>query len=475
MLERLLPRRRRGIAAATVALLACAGLTLSTAGPAEAAPLIGRPFLSVLLCQDPSTPTLPRTPDQVRSLLLGPTSPNVEQWFAATSQRHATLAGVTVSRWYTLPAEPSGAGDPNATLRTVCLQTAQRSGYIPPVGGQVLVATNRPVCHSYYCFAPAVFAGDGVQAWAEAILRTYGMDQAGSTDTPTATLAPKAIFTRRDDEWSALGLNGRTLGPSGSHLVPTGLEPGERGLNAYELDRLSWLDDRVAVTAGADGRTYTRFTLAPLDQKPGLTFTGVQLIRVPYRETKTCSGLSCTVDPNRAYDPRFYFTVEFRAPYGDPGATNARILIHDVRAGTPSLLRDWTLPVTTVNGVQTDTGQAPVSSLRANGVTITWLGRVGNQMIVDVVTPVTGANPDPKACAAGYVWRGIDHYDHVCVTPARKAAVDSETLWGFLCVPGITVARQALPTDQACVTPTARAESAADNRDAPNHLADPNA
>jgi len=287
------------------------------------------------------------------------------------------------------------------------------------------------------------------------------MHYADSWDTRTSTLAETSAWTIVDDEWSALGVPNRTIQPAGSHLVPTGLEPGERGLNGYELDRLSWLDDRVAVTAGSDGRTYSRYTLAPLDQKPGLAFTGVQLIRVPYR----------------ADDPRYYFTVEFRAPYGDPGATNARILIHDVRPsgglGAPYLLRDWTLPVTTVNGVPTDTGRAPLSSLRFNGVTITSLGLAGNQMLVDVVTPVTGLTANPNTCAAGYVWREIDHYDHVCVTPARKAAVDSETLWGFLCIPGITVAREAFPTDTACVSTTSRAQAAADNVAAASHIADP--
>ncbi len=83
------------------------------------------------------------------------------------------------------------------------------------------------------------------------------------------------------------------------------------------------------------------------------------------------------------------------------------------------------------------------------------------------------------ACLPGFVWRGANAQDHVCVTPqARQQAADENAAAGVHqaasagsgpapCAPGY-VWRMANGQDHTCVTPRARAVIAADNAAAPS-------
>src|ERR1700709_887290 len=80
----------------------------------------------------------------------------------------------------------------------------------------------------------------------------------------------------------------------------------------------------------------------------------------------------------------------------------------------------------------------------------------------------------PDTCISGYVWRGANPNDHVCVTPAVRdataydnsqaaARVDPNGAYGpNTCISGY-VWREAFANDLVCVTPATRSQAAADN------------
>jgi hypothetical protein len=90
---------------------------------------------------------------------------------------------------------------------------------------------------------------------------------------------------------------------------------------------------------------------------------------------------------------------------------------------------------------------------------------------------------DKDTCIQGYVWRGANPNDHVCVTPQIRAQTALDNSQATLrrdpggghygpdsCVQGY-VWREAFPGDHVCVTPATRAQAASDNREAPGRLA----
>ena len=86
----------------------------------------------------------------------------------------------------------------------------------------------------------------------------------------------------------------------------------------------------------------------------------------------------------------------------------------------------------------------------------------------------------PDTCKPGFVWRDAIPGDHVCVTPARRAAAASENAIAGSrvdptgaygpnsCKPGF-VWREAYAGDVVCVTPARRTEVHQENLDGPSH------
>jgi hypothetical protein len=81
-------------------------------------------------------------------------------------------------------------------------------------------------------------------------------------------------------------------------------------------------------------------------------------------------------------------------------------------------------------------------------------------------------------CLTGYVWRGADPTDHVCVTPEQRRRTAEQNAAGpsrigqdGMCMQGF-VWREADPTDHVCVSPTgpgSRKAAANENAEGPSH------
>lgn len=95
---------------------------------------------------------------------------------------------------------------------------------------------------------------------------------------------------------------------------------------------------------------------------------------------------------------------------------------------------------------------------------------------------VLGGAYGPDTCQTGYVWRGANDSDHVCVSPATRdqTAADNSLAASRVdpaggpygpdtCLQGY-VWREAFPGDHVCVTPETRAQAQADNADAGNRV-----
>ncbi|GAA4908289.1 RICIN domain-containing protein [Streptomyces coeruleoprunus] len=89
-------------------------------------------------------------------------------------------------------------------------------------------------------------------------------------------------------------------------------------------------------------------------------------------------------------------------------------------------------------------------------------------------TPASAAAPSgPDDCRPGYVWRGTDQEDHVCVLPPEQWATraqnslhrDRSDAFGQ-CLAGF-VKRRAVPRDHVCVTEAERAAARRQNERAP--------
>uniref|UniRef100_A0A914X7S6 Uncharacterized protein n=2 Tax=Plectus sambesii TaxID=2011161 RepID=A0A914X7S6_9BILA len=82
-----------------------------------------------------------------------------------------------------------------------------------------------------------------------------------------------------------------------------------------------------------------------------------------------------------------------------------------------------------------------------------------------------------NSCNDGYVWRGLDQYDYVCVTKPRRIEAARESGWDGLqrddtttqCTPNF-LERQAFHGDKMCVTPEERARILAENAEAKNRI-----
>ncbi|KAH0545391.1 hypothetical protein FGG08_000532 [Glutinoglossum americanum] len=98
--------------------------------------------------------------------------------------------------------------------------------------------------------------------------------------------------------------------------------------------------------------------------------------------------------------------------------------------------------------------------------------------VIHLVAPLTVAGSGdfgPDTCLEGWVWREAVAGDHVCVTPAIRAAAATDNSRAAsrrnpsggpfgpdTCLQGY-VWREATPTDHVCVTPATRTQTANDN------------
>ncbi|MBW4717165.1 hypothetical protein [Saccharothrix obliqua] len=420
-------------------LLAAAVLSVAIAGvvvvaPAQAVPVRGHTGWSVLLCKFADRAAEPRAPQFFREFLTrdGTGLGGLADYFTDQSGGRITLSGSVVRGWYTMPytLAQEQAKDRWTKIQD-CVGTAAANGYQVPAGHRIIAILND--------FADSGAAGDRVVldpgAWnvgfaAHEMLHGYGLGHSFSDD-PTYRNVDWAQIGEYDDPWdemSAMNIHAFGTARFGTSAV---------GLNGYFRDKLGWLPRSRVRTLGSDGIGTRTVTLAPLEL-PGNA--GPQLLRIPF-------------DPA---DPFRYYTVEYRAKTGwSAGIPANTVLIHEVRNGTPYLLR-------TRGGTRN-----PVQSLYANGVSVQINWQDANNASVSVSSEIT------ERCLQGYVWREARPSDRVCVVPAVRqqawadnAVAASRWVNGpygpHTCVSGY-VWREAFPGDDVCVLPANRSQAWADN------------
>jgi hypothetical protein len=427
---------RRLLTAAVVLACAAAGTVLATAGPAAATPIRNSTPWSILLCKFSDRPAEPQSPTWYSYFLTdaGLSAAGVADYLADQSGGRVSLAGSVVRGWYTMPYTVAQESDPSVSRWTHiqhCVDTAAANGYTVPAGHRIAAIINDNIDAG--AIGDRVILSPG--AWnvgfaAHDMLLSYGLDPSFSNDT-TYQNAPWSQPGEYDDPWDEMSAMNIYSFPTGGDFGTSAV-----GLNAYHRDELGWLPKNRVFTMAADGVGSRAFSLAPLEVP---TASGPQLVRIPF-------------DP---FDSFHYYTVEFRRKVGwSVGIPGDTVLIHEVRNGTPYLMR---------NGPR----GAPIQSLNTNGVQISVNGIAGNAASVTVTTDIV------DRCLPGYKWRIARPSDLVCVTPttfeqvaADNAAAASHWVNGpygpHTCISGY-VWRNAYNGDDVCVIPSQRDQATADN------------
>ncbi|GGQ71806.1 metallopeptidase domain-containing protein [Couchioplanes azureus] len=421
------------VASVAATALAAVGVTLTVASaPAAATPVRNNTPWSVLLCKSSDRPAEPKPPSFFANFLTqaGAGTGGAADYFADQSGGRVSLAGSVVRGWFTerFTFEENKNTDRGTRIQR-CVDAAAAGGYTVPASHRVVAILNDGT--------DSGAAGGRVlldqNAWnlgfaAHEMLHGYNLGHSFSNDT-TYQNAPWSQPGEYDDPWdemSAMHIYG-TAGTYGTNPV---------GLNAYHRDELGWLAKNRVLTMGADGVGTRTVTLAPLERPQA---AGPLLVRIPYNPGDLFAG----------------YTVEFRRKTGwSAGIPGDTVLIHEVRNGTPYLLR-------------TGPGGTPVQSLDANGVRIRIDGVAGDAATVTISTDIV------NRCLQGYVWREARPGDQVCVTGATRAQVAADNAaapsrWvngpfgPHTCIQGY-VWREAFAGDDVCVTGAQRTQAAADN------------
>jgi hypothetical protein len=257
-----------------------------------------------------------------------------------------------------------------------------------------------------------------------------------------------------DDEWDVMG-NFRLADHKHLFLgahVASAVMDGPPGMNAHHLDELGWIPMSRILTVGADGQSSATVTLAALNHPET---EGYLLVRVPF-------------DPRDLFR---YYTVEFRRADGwDRGISKDVVLIHEIKTiGNDQY-------VTFLQRAPAEGN--PDQSLNRNGVTISVQGLSqgpsGNQATVTVSTSIVAS------CLDGYVPRQARPSDNVCVTPmTRTQTAADNAAAGSTHIPGSNSCK-CLPTapgkpcfqlyprgaftgDYVCVSKATRDQAAKDN------------
>lgn len=424
--------RRAGRVLAAALTLAVAGSAMAlTATTAGAVPVEGHTGWSVVMCKYADQTQEPQAAPFFRDFLtdVGRGKGGVADYLADQSRGRIDLRNSTVAGWYTMSQTVAVAGTESRWQKIQdCLGAASRGGYTVPAGFRVVAIVNSCIdsgsAGGQVLLDPCAW---NVRFAAHEMLHGYGLGHSYSDDL-TYQNAPWSAPGEYDDPWDEMSAQHSyafTTARFGASAV---------SLNGYFRDKLGWLDRSQVKTFGADGIGTRTMTLRPLEQ-PALG--GTQLIRVPF-------------DPGDLFH---YYTVELRQKTGwSAGIPNDIVLIHEVRGGTPYLMRSKT------------GAHDPIQTLNANGVSI----QVGTVSSTSATVTITSNIID--RCVQGYVWREARPSDHVCVTGAVRsqtwadnAAAPSRWVVGpygpHTCISGY-VWREAFAGDDVCVTGAQRTEAA---------------
>ena len=317
-----LGRRRTVRAGALAAAAALAVSTAAVAPSADAVPARGNSGWSVLLCRFSDVPAQPQTPAYFGRMFgaAGAGQEGLYDYFRNQSYGKLRIAA-TVRGWYRMPFSVAQEAPKSRGQRIQdCVDTAAANGYTVPAGNRTAVITNAQ--QDSGSAGGRVLLDPG--AWnirfaAHEMGHGYGLDHSFSDDL-TYQNASWSQPGEYDDMWDEM---------SAQHVYgfnTTSFGNGGVGLNAFGRDKLGFLPRNRIRTFGSGGATSGTVQLAALQQPSA---TGSLLLRVPF-------------DPA---DPFHYYTVEFQRRLGwSQGIPADTVLIHEVRNGRPTLLRQLSAP-----------------------------------------------------------------------------------------------------------------------------------
>lgn len=427
-----------GLRLAAAGAAALAGLvTLPGATPtAQAVPIRTENGWSVLLCKMSDVASTPQSTTFFKRFFgsAGAGMNGLYDYFLNQSYGKVTI-NADVRGWYSMPyTQAQQAAKSRWDKINDCVNTAANAGYSVPAGNRIAVIINANMDSG--ASGGRVLLDPG--AWnvrfaSHEMMHGYELGHSFSNDTSYQN-APWSQPGEYDDMWDQMSaqhvysFDTGTFGQSGV------------GLNAYHRDKLGWLPmDRVR-TFGSGGESSAIVRLAPLQAR---SRGGSLLVRVPF-------------NPG---DLNNYYTVEYQLKSGwSKGIPKSTVLIHQVKGGTPTLIRNLNA-----------TGKPPAQSLNANGVSINVL-TTGRTATVRITSQIA------DRCLQGWVWREARGSDRVCVTGAVRAQVRADNAvkasrWvngaygPHTCVQGY-VWREAFSGDDVCVTAAQRSQARADNAQA---------
>src|SRR4051794_17008504 len=426
----------RGAAVAAATVVAAALLPTSWA---EAVPGRGNRGWSVLLCKFSDVAGEPQMPTFFGRMFgaAGAGQEGLYDYYRDQSYGKVRVSA-TVRGWYSMPYSTAQEAPKSRWDKIAdCVQTAADNGYPVPAGNRVAVITNAQ--QDSGSAGGRVLLDPG--AWnirfaAHEMGHGYGLDHSFSDDTTyqNASWSQPGEYDDMWDEMSAQHVYGFNTPSFGN---------GGVGFNAFARDKLGFIPRNRILTFGANDATAATVRLAAL-QRPSAP--GPLLVRVP-------------ADPGDLFH---YYTVEYQRNLdwsrGIPADT---VLIHEVRNGRPTLLRQLSVA-----------GKPPRQQLSANGVSIQVTGLSGDNATVSITSNIA------SRCLQGWVWREARPGDQVCVTGATRTqtAADNSvraSRWvngpfgPHTCLQGY-VWREAYPGDDVCVTGDVRAQAATDNAQANN-------
>jgi hypothetical protein len=436
-----------------VAVLVTIGLLVALPGAAFGngqRPFRGSVPISVLLCKYADAASPVHTREYFENMFINRGTSGLADYWNAVSFGSINLAGSTVRGWYGLrmtveEARALSAPPKRIQLHSDCVDRVKRF-YDPPDNHIVVVITSPGI--TGYGMPGRVFLDE--EATLGAFIHEVGHGlylHHSFSNSAEFRSAYWSSIGEYDDPWDVMSF-ANVYSPD----TPFGL--GAPGLNAYQRDRMGWLDRNKILRFGADGVAEKYVTLTALNYPEG---DGYQMIRVPF-------------DPA---DPYHYYTVEYRVAEGwDSGLPSDRVLIHEVayKSFEPAkpgkkgywsfLIRDNRRGVEPLgNGTEIDP-RPPSMSLSENGVLI----QVATTDPARRTATVRIRAPIVQHCIRGLVWREATPEDRACVSGSRRAQVREENASAAArrqpgggaygpdtCRSGF-VWRDAIPGDRVCVT-----------------------
>ena len=447
---------------------------------AEATPARGPIPWDFIACKFSDTTSTPTSMADLQTKLLQTGVGSLADWVSQISYGEASLSGVTLHGYYTIPLTAAQAQTAEKNNRGAIYNACQQAAASSTGSGTAAAfktSSNRglsvitwPSIDTYGSVGQSMDGADEpVGEFAHEFGHGVNLNHSWSNDyyyygPPAASNNPPyssragGDYGNRWDIMSYGDVYSATKPPQSTY-------GGGPGLDAYHLDALGWIPETRILTLGSDGVLTRTVTIAPLNHPER---SGYLLVRVPFDKS----------------DPFHYFTVEYQTNDGwTSGIPSNQVLINEVVQPSVADLRafpqyptGWITYYTTFLQRATSTSPGandgtPLQTLNNFGAEIAVQGTPGDVASVKITAGLANAQIyGPNTCAEGFVWREADDRDYVCVSEAtRQQAKDDDAAAASRHLPNSTdcktgyVWRGAYPGDVVCVTPATRTQVDSDN------------